>query len=623
MTASTNTTIEIVDAREILDSRGNPTIEVDVVLGDGSVGRAAVPSGASTGAHEAVELRDGDKARFGGKGVLQAVANVTDVIAPAIYGLDAADQAGIDAVLRDLDGTPNKAELGANAILGVSLACAHAAAAAHDLSLFRYLGGAGARTLPVPMFNILNGGKHAQDSTDFQEFMVMPIGSPTYAEALRAGAEIFAVLRGILHDEGHATGQGDEGGFAPSLGSNEAAVEVILRAIEKAGYSPGDEVAIALDPATTELVEEGSGDGGGPVRYVLAREGRTLESGALIDLWADWVGRFPIISIEDGLAEDDWAGWVEMTRRLGNRVQLVGDDLLVTNTERIQRAIDEQAANSVLIKLNQIGTLTETIEAIELARRAGWTADRVAPIRRDRGHHDRRPRRRDGHGPDQDRRPVAERASREVQPPPPNRGRARRWGSLPRPGGARTAGHRRIACVRERRGRRRHVTRFFDRGAIAAAYVGIGMALTMAVSFLLVIPIEPIYWLLALPAGLLIGYYANQRSDRRAGPWRRIVANARVGRAGDGPDARDPAARREGAVLLRRQRVPGLQPRRSGDRASQFRPNASPGANCVYSRYLADGRGADLAAGRGRRHRLVHIVLLEPAVRRRPDSSWC
>jgi enolase len=373
VTVATNTTIEIVDAREILDSRGNPTIEVDVVLGDGSVGRAAVPSGASTGAHEAVELRDGDKARFGGKGVLRAVANVTDVIAPAIYGLDAADQAGIDAVIRDLDGTPNKAELGANAILGVSLACAHAAAAAHDLSLFRYLGGAGARTLPVPMFNILNGGKHAQDSTDFQEFMVMPIGSATYAEALRAGAEIFATLRGILHDEGHATGQGDEGGFAPSLPSNEAAVEVILRAIEKAGYRPGEDVAIALDPATTELVEDGSG-AGSTTRYVLAREGRTLDSGELIDLWADWVDRFPIVSIEDGLAEDDWAGWTELTRRLGDRVQLVGDDLLVTNTERIQRAIDERAANSVLIKLNQIGTLTETIEAIDLARRAGWTA---------------------------------------------------------------------------------------------------------------------------------------------------------------------------------------------------------------------------------------------------------
>jgi enolase len=369
-----NTVIELVDAREILDSRGNPTIEVDVVLGDGSVGRAAVPSGASTGAHEAVELRDGDTARFGGKGVLTAVRNVTDRIAPELYGMDAADQAGVDDLLRELDGTPNKAILGANAILGVSLACAHAAAAAHDEPLYRYLGGVGARILPVPMFNILNGGKHAQDSTDFQEFMVMPVGLPNYAEALRAGAEIFGALRTILHDEGHATGQGDEGGFAPSLASNQAAVEVILRAIEKAGYRPGDDVAIALDPATTELVEEGSGVDGAPTRYHLATENRTLDSGELIDLWADWSARYPIISIEDGLAEDDWAGWAEITRRLGDRVQLVGDDLLVTNVDRIERAIEERAANSVLIKLNQIGTLTETIDAISLARRAGWTA---------------------------------------------------------------------------------------------------------------------------------------------------------------------------------------------------------------------------------------------------------
>jgi len=370
-----NTVIELVDAREILDSRGNPTIEVDVVLGDGSVGRAAVPSGASTGAHEAVELRDGDKARFGGKGVLTAVRNVTDRIAPEIQGMDAADQAGLDDLLRELDGTPNKAALGANAILGVSLACAHAAAAAHDEPLYRYLGGVGARILPVPMFNILNGGKHAQDSTDFQEFMVMPVGSETFSEALRAGAEIFGALRTILHDEGHATGQGDEGGFAPSLGSNQAAVEVILRAIEKAGYRPGEDVAIALDPATTELIEAGSGgDDGAPTRYRLATENRTLESGELIDLWADWATRYPIVSIEDGLAEDDWTGWAEITRRLGSRIQLVGDDLLVTNVDRIERAIEEQAANSVLIKLNQIGTLTETIDAIALARRAGWTA---------------------------------------------------------------------------------------------------------------------------------------------------------------------------------------------------------------------------------------------------------
>jgi enolase len=368
------TTIDFIDAREILDSRGNPTVEVDVVLIDGSVGRAAVPSGASTGAHEAVELRDGDKARYGGKGVLTAVRNVTERIAPELLGLDATDQAGIDQLLLDLDGTPNKGELGANAILGVSLACAHAAAAAYDQPLYRYLGGVGARTLPVPMFNILNGGKHAQDSTDFQEIMVMPVGVETLGEAVRAGSEVFGALRSILHDQGFATGQGDEGGFAPSLASNEAAVEVILQAIERAGYRPGDDVAIALDPATTELVEAGSGDDGQPTRYVLAKEGRTLESGELVDLWADWASRYPIVSIEDGLAEDDWLGWQLLTERLGETVQLVGDDLFVTNTERIARGLELGAANSVLIKLNQIGTLTETIEAIELARSAAWSA---------------------------------------------------------------------------------------------------------------------------------------------------------------------------------------------------------------------------------------------------------
>ncbi len=369
-----NTAIDVVDAREILDSRGNPTIEVDVVLADGSVGRAAVPSGASTGAHEAVELRDGDKTRHNGKGVLTAVANVSDEIAPALYGLDAADQAGIDDLLVHLDGTPNKARLGANAILGVSLACAHAAAAAHDLPLYRYLGGAGARILPVPMFNILNGGKHAQDSTDFQEFMVMPVGAETYADALRAGAEIFHALRAILHDEGKATGQGDEGGFAPSLPSNEAAIQLVMRAIEQAGYRPGDDVAIALDPAVTELVADDGVDGGGAVRYHLAKEGRTLDSGEMIDLWVDWADRYPLVSLEDGLAEDDWTGWAELYRRLGDRVQLVGDDLLVTNPLRISRAIEERAANAVLVKLNQIGTLSETLDAIDLARRAGWAA---------------------------------------------------------------------------------------------------------------------------------------------------------------------------------------------------------------------------------------------------------
>ena len=371
---SADTTISLVDAREILDSRGNPTIEVDVVLADGGVGRAAVPSGASTGAHEAVELRDGDRSRYGGKGVLTAVANVVEEIGPAVIGLDAADQAGIDALLIDLDGSPNKAKLGANALLGVSLACAHAAAASLDLPLYRYLGGVGARTLPVPMFNILNGGKHAQDSTDFQEFMVMPVGVGSFSDGLRAGSEIFQALRALLHDEGHATGQGDEGGFAPSLSSNQAAVEVILRAIEKAGYRPGEEVAIALDPATTELVERGSGEDGKPTRYVLAKEGRTLDSGEMVDLWADWLARYPIVSLEDGLAEDDWAGWAELTGRLGSRVQLVGDDIFVTNPERIERGIAERSANSVLIKLNQIGTLTETMRAVEMARRAGWTA---------------------------------------------------------------------------------------------------------------------------------------------------------------------------------------------------------------------------------------------------------
>ncbi len=368
-----NSVIELIDAREILDSRGNPTVEVDVVLADGSVGRAAVPSGASTGVHEAVELRDGDRSRYGGKGVLTAVRNVVEQIGPAVVGLDAADQAGLDSRLVELDGTPNKGRLGANALLGVSLAAAHAAAASADLPLYRYLGGVGARILPVPMFNILNGGRHAQDSTDFQEFMVMPVGVDTFADALRAGAEVFHALRAILHEGGYATGQGDEGGFAPSLPSNQAAVEVILRAIERAGYRPGEQVAIALDPATSELVEKGEGEGA-PVRYALAKEGRTLGSDELVDLWADWVARYPIVSIEDGLAEDDWAGWHQLTGRLGDRVQLVGDDLFVTNTERIARGIAEGSANAVLIKLNQIGTLSETVEAIELAGRAGWAS---------------------------------------------------------------------------------------------------------------------------------------------------------------------------------------------------------------------------------------------------------
>jgi enolase len=367
-----NTIIDIIEAREILDSRGNPTVEVDVVLADGTVGRAAVPSGASTGAHEAVELRDGEKGRYLGKGVRRAVENVVETIGPAIVGMDAADQPGLDAALIELDGTPTKGQLGANAILGVSLASASAAAISHELPLYRYLGGAGARVLPVPMFNILNGGKHAMNSTDFQEFMVMPVGVDSFGDALRAGAEIFHALKAILHDEGLATGQGDEGGFAPSLPTNEAAIEVILRAIERAGYHPGDEVAIALDPATSELVEAVADDG--TVRYRLEREGRALDSAELVDLWVSWCERYPIVSIEDGLAEDDWDGWRLLTERLGGSIQIVGDDLLVTNTGRIARAIELQAANAVLIKLNQIGTLTETMDAIDLARRAGWAA---------------------------------------------------------------------------------------------------------------------------------------------------------------------------------------------------------------------------------------------------------
>ena len=368
-------TIELVDAHEILDSRGNPTLEAVVVLDSGAVGRAAVPSGASTGTHEAVELRDGEKERYGGKCVRKAVFNVIETIGPALADEDAADQAAIDQLLIDLDGTPNKGNLGANAILGVSLACAHAVAAEYGLPLYRYLGGVRAQTLPVPMFNILNGGKHAADSTDFQEFMVMPIGAPTFSEALRAGAETFHALRALLHDAGFATGQGDEGGFAPSLASNQAAIELVLKAIEKAGYKPGGDVAIALDPAVSELVDlDAPADSNGELTYTLAKEGRKLRTGELIDFWADWADRYPIVSLEDGLAEDDWAGWAALTARLGRRIQLVGDDLLVTNPERVKRAIEEDSVNAVLIKLNQIGTLSETLTVIEMAQRQGWGA---------------------------------------------------------------------------------------------------------------------------------------------------------------------------------------------------------------------------------------------------------
>src|SRR5574340_951703 len=368
-----STSIALIDAREILDSRGNPTVEVDVVLDGGAAGRAAVPSGASTGAHEAVELRDGEPERYGGKGVRQAVSNVIETIAPALLGADASDQADIDQTLIDLDGTADKGRLGANAILGVSLACAHAAAQAQGVPLYRYLGGARAQTLPVPMFNILNGGKHAADSTDFQEFMVMPLGAPSFGEALRAGAEVFHALRSVLHEAGHATGQGDEGGFAPSLASNQAAVEVVLRAIERAGYRPGEDVAICLDPAVTELLDPAAAPtADGQLTYRLAQEGRTLTSAELVDFWADWTSRYPIVSLEDGLAEDDWAGWGLLTERLGEKVQLVGDDIFVTNPERLARGIAAGSANAILIKLNQIGTLSETLRVIDEAQAAAW-----------------------------------------------------------------------------------------------------------------------------------------------------------------------------------------------------------------------------------------------------------
>ena len=361
-----STLIEDVIGREILDSRGNPTVEVDCFLEGGAVGTAMVPSGASTGAHEAVELRDGDADRYRGKGVLTAVRLINETIRPELLGIDAVDQVSLDRLLIDLDGTENKSKLGANALLGVSLAVAHAAADAVGLPLYRYLGGAGARTLPVPLVNILNGGKHAVDSTDFQEFMIAPLGAPSFREGLRWAAEIFHALGALLHEEGLATTVGDEGGYAPSLGNNEDAIAAVLAAIERAGYIPGEQVAIALDPASTELY----GDG----RYTLAREDRGLTGGEMVDFWADWVERYPIVSLEDGLAEDDWEGWTALTERLGGRIQLVGDDLLVTNTERLARAIRERAANSILVKLNQIGTLTETIEAVEMAQRAGWTA---------------------------------------------------------------------------------------------------------------------------------------------------------------------------------------------------------------------------------------------------------
>jgi enolase len=359
--------IDTVHGREILDSRGNPTVEVEIKLSDGAFGRAAVPSGASTGVHEALELRDGDKKRFGGKGVLKAVENVNGPIAAALKGADALDQSAVDRAMLALDGTPNKSKLGANAILGVSLAVARAAANSRHVPLYRYLGGDQANLMPVPMFNILNGGVHANwQGTDLQEFMIAPIGAPNFHEALRWGSEVYQALKGVLKDGGYSTGVGDEGGFAPALKTNAQAVELIIQAIEKAKYRPGEDVALALDPASSGFYEDGL--------YNLRTEKRKVTSAEMVALYRDWANKYPIMVLEDGLAEDDWDGWRLLNQRLGSDIELVGDDLFVTNVERIARGIKENAANSVLIKLNQIGTLTETIAAIEMARKAGWGA---------------------------------------------------------------------------------------------------------------------------------------------------------------------------------------------------------------------------------------------------------
>ena len=362
-----STIIETIHAREILDSRGNPTVEVEVKLKGGACGRAAVPSGASTGAHEALEMRDGDKKRFGGKGVLQAVDHVNKDIANVLTGLDALDQSGVDRVMLDLDGTPNKSKLGANALLGVSLAVARSAAVAVSLPLYRYLGGVSANILPVPMFNILNGGVHANwQGTDLQEFMVAPIGASNFREALRWGSETYHSLKNVLKEAGYSTGVGDEGGFVPALKKNSDAVELILKAIEKAGYRPGEHIAIALDPASSSFYEDGY--------YHLRTESRKVTSSEMVEMYTEWVKKYPIVVLEDGLAEDDWNGWKLLNQTLGSKIELVGDDLFVTNVQRIERGITENVANAVLIKLNQIGTLTETIAAIEMARKAGWGA---------------------------------------------------------------------------------------------------------------------------------------------------------------------------------------------------------------------------------------------------------
>ena len=421
------TEIVSISAREILDSRGNPTVEADVTLSGGAMGRAAVPSGASTGEHEAVELRDGDKAHYLGKGVLNAVENVESILAPELTGMDASNQRLIDATMIAIDGTENKSKLGANAILAVSMACARASATALKLPLYRYLGGVNACVLPTPMMNILNGGSHADSNVDFQEFMVMPVGAETFSDALRWGVEVFHTLKGVLKKKGYNTAVGDEGGFAPSLKSNEEAVELILEAIEKAGYTPGEQIAIALDPASSEFYDKEK-------RQVHLQEVRQVASTAsaeMVAFWEDWTKKYPIVSIEDGLAEDDWDGWKMLTDQLGH-IQLVGDDLFVTNTERLQQGIEQKVANSILIKVNQIGTVSETLEAIELGRRYGYTSiishrsgetedTFIADLAV--GHRRR---------PDQDRLRQPHRPHRQVQPASPHRGRTRPVRRIPR-----------------------------------------------------------------------------------------------------------------------------------------------------------------------------------------------
>ena len=413
-----------VRAREILDSRGNPTVEVEVELDSGAMGRAAVPSGASTGAHEAVELRDGDKKRYGGKGVLKAVAAVNAEIMDLLAGLDAREQIKIDRALIELDGTPNKGRIGANAILGVSLAVAKAAAMNADLPLYRYVGGSQASVLPVPMMNIINGGVHADNPIDIQEFMIMPVKADRFAEALRMGSEVFHALKSQLHDAGHNTNVGDEGGFAPNLASADEALGFIMKSIEQAGYKPGEDIMLALDPASTEFFKKG--------KYELEGEKKSLDAAGMVDYYADLVKRYPIVSIEDGMAEDDMAGWKAITDKLGKKIQLVGDDLFVTNPKRLAQGIKDGLANAILVKVNQIGTLTETMEAVSMARHAVVRRGDVASLGRDRGFDHRRPRRRHQLRADQDRLAVALRSPRQVQPAPAYRRATRSAGALRR-----------------------------------------------------------------------------------------------------------------------------------------------------------------------------------------------